>query len=47
MGLGLPIAQGIINAHAGRIWVESAGRNTETNPGSTFYVLLSLDPDSH
>jgi len=47
MGLGLPIAQGIINAHAGRIWVESAGRNTETNPGSTFYVLLPLDPDSH
>ena len=46
MGLGLPIAQGIINAHAGRIWVESAGRETENNPGSTFYVLLPLNPNS-
>lgn len=43
MGLGLPIAQGIIAAHAGRIWVESPGRNEATNPGSTFYVLLPID----
>ncbi len=43
MGLGLPIAQGIIEAHSGRIWVESAGRNVEEKPGSAFYVLLPLD----
>ena len=40
MGLGLPIACGIVKAHGGRIWVESAGRNVEKNLGSTFYVLL-------
>ncbi len=44
MGLGLPIAKGIIEAHDGRIWVESAGRNSkDNNPGSTFYILLPLD----
>jgi signal transduction histidine kinase len=42
MGLGLPIACGIVKAHGGRIWVESAGRNVEKNLGSTFYVLLPL-----
>ncbi len=43
MGLGLPIARGIIDAHNGRIWVESAGRNVPDKPGSIFYVLLPLD----
>ena len=44
MGLGLPIAKGIIEAHDGRIWVESTGRKGKNdNPGSTFYVLLPLD----
>lgn len=43
LGLGLPIAKGIIEAHRGRIWVESEGRNTEQPPGSTFHVLLPLD----
>lgn len=46
MGLGLPIAQGIINAHQGRVWVESPGRNEKTNPGSTFYILLPINPPS-
>jgi signal transduction histidine kinase len=44
IGLGLPITRGIIEAHGGRIWVESAGRDVETNPGSKFYVLLPLNP---
>jgi len=42
-GLGLPIARGIIEAHGGRIWVESPGHNEETCPGSTFYIWLPLD----
>jgi len=44
MGLGLPIAQGIIAAHSGRIWMESTGRDPENNPGSTFYILLPINP---
>jgi len=47
MGLGLPIAQGIIAAHKGRIWVDSVGRDEKSNPGSTFYVLLPINPSSH
>jgi signal transduction histidine kinase len=37
-GLGLAIARRIIEAHHGRIWVES-----EVGNGSTFYVALPLD----
>jgi signal transduction histidine kinase len=42
-GLGLPIARGIVEAHGGKIWVESGGHNEETFPGSTFYVCLPVD----
>jgi len=41
-GLGLAIARGIVEAHGGRIWVESSGHNEETNPGSRFFVRLPV-----
>ena len=44
MGLGLPIARGIVEAHSGRIWVESSGRDEEFFPGTTFYIFLPHTP---
>ncbi len=41
-GLGLAIARGIVLAHGGDIWVESAGYNEEDCPGSEFYVRLPV-----
>jgi len=46
-GLGLAISRGIINAHHGRIWLESAGYNEQTYPGSTIYVRLSVNGRFH
>lgn len=43
-GLGLTIAKGIIDAHGGRIYVESKGYDPETCPGSHFHVLLPIRP---
>jgi signal transduction histidine kinase len=42
-GLGLAIARGIVEAHGGRIWVESPGYNEEVYPGSTFFVSLPVE----
>ncbi len=42
LGLGLPICQGIIKAHGGRIRVESEGRDPDRLPGSEFVVVLPL-----
>jgi signal transduction histidine kinase len=46
-GLGLAIARGIVNAHHGRIWLESPGYDEATNPGTTVFVRLPLDGPNH
>jgi signal transduction histidine kinase len=42
-GLGLAISRGIVNAHQGRIWLESLGYNEDTNPGTTVFIRLPVD----
>ena len=42
-GLGLAIAYGIIQAHHGKMWVESPGCDEVACPGSKFYIHLPVE----
>ncbi|MEW6403193.1 MAG: ATP-binding protein [Chloroflexota bacterium] len=43
-GLGLAIVRGVARSHGGKVWVESPGHDEVNFPGSTFHLLLPLNP---
>jgi len=41
-GLGLAVAKGIVDAHGGKIWVDSPGYDDQRCPGCAFHFVLPL-----
>ncbi len=41
-GLGLAVCRGIVEAHKGKLWVESSGHDEESCPGSAFHMVLPV-----
>ena len=46
-GLGLAIARGVVDAHEGRIWLESPGHDEKRNHGTTVFVRLPVNGPVH
>ncbi len=45
LGIGLSITKGIIDAHHGRVWAESKGRDEENLPGTAVHLVLPINQD--
>lgn len=43
LGLGLATTKAIVEAHGGKIWVESIGKDEDKLPGSTFFIDLPIE----
>lgn len=41
-GLGLALVKGLVEAHGGRVWVESQGFDMQNTPGSAFHIVLPV-----
>lgn len=42
LGIGLSITKGIIDAHNGRVWAESKGRDEEGLPGTAVHLVIPI-----